>query len=132
MQQRRSSHLERTARIVALVALATLALAGCHTMRFEIVDAPHAKVVHHRKSFFIAGLFPRQKQVDVSSFCPHGVSQIREQTTSDDALLGIVTLGLWTPRSSWYSCLPGPGEGRDWIVDVPIPSPPPPDDESAK
>jgi hypothetical protein len=73
MQQCRSTRSDRSSRITALVVLATVALAGCHTMRFEIVDAPHAKVVHHQKSFFVAGLFPRQKQVDVSRSCPHGV-----------------------------------------------------------
>jgi hypothetical protein len=123
MQQRRSSRLDRTPRIAALAVLAIVALAGCHTMRFEIVDEPHAKVVHHRKSFYIAGLFPRQKTVDVSAYCPHGVSQVREQTTTNDVVLGVATLGVWTPRSSWYSCLPGPGEGQGWIVDVPIPRP---------
>jgi hypothetical protein len=119
---RRKRNTKRNTRIVVLGALVALALSGCHTMRFEIVNAPHAKVVRHQKTFLFAGLLPRQRRVDVSHFCPHGVSQVREQTTSDDALIGAFTLGIWTPRSSWYYCLPGPGEGTGWMVDVPIPS----------
>jgi len=124
MQLRRKRPSNRATRIVAIAVLATVAFSGCHTLRFEIVDAPHTKVVHHRKSFYVAGLFPRQSQVDVSRHCPHGVSRVREQTTSDDAIVSVATLGIWTPRSSWYYCLPGPGEGKGWMIDVPIPSPP--------
>ncbi len=129
MPHRRPKRAGRARRLAVLVVLATVALAGCHTMRFEIVDAPHSKIVHHRKSFYVAGLFPRLNRVDVSQYCPHGVSRVREQTTDDDAIIGVATLGIWTPRSSWYYCLPGPGEGKGWVVDVPIPSP---SDESSE
>jgi hypothetical protein len=56
---------------------------------------------------------------------------VREQTTRGDALISLATLGIWTPRSSWYSCLPGPGEGQGWIVDVPIPIPSPSPSETS-
>lgn len=135
MPEGRIKYRNRCRSVLFACALAALALTGCHTLRFEIVDAPHTRIVHHQKSFFFAGLLPRQKRVDVSRFCPHGVSRVREQTTSDDAVIGMATLGVWTPRSSWYYCLPGPGEGSDWVVDVPVPGLPDPpanaDDEES-
>jgi hypothetical protein len=35
-----------------------LAVGGCHTMRFELIDAPSGPVVQERKSFFLWGLAP--------------------------------------------------------------------------
>jgi len=78
---------------------------GCHTMRFNVSEAAHEKVVEERKSFFLWGLVPTRK-IDVSKRCPAGVSAVREETTFTDGVLGLVTLGVWQPRSSWYFCLP--------------------------
>jgi len=72
-------------------------------MRFEVTGGPVSKVVHDRKSFFVGGLFPTRK-VDVLAFCPDGVVAIREQTRFVDGLFNLITLGIWTPRSSWYYC----------------------------
>jgi hypothetical protein len=73
-------------------------------MRFEVADRDHANVVYDRKAFFVWGLAPT-KEVDVATHCPYGVAAIREETTFVDGLLGLVTLGIYQPRSSWYYCL---------------------------
>ena len=62
-----------------------------------------SEVVYERKSFFLGGLAPTRK-VDVGAHCPDGVVYIREQTTFVDGLFNVITLGIWTPRSSWYHC----------------------------
>lgn len=77
---------------------------GCHTMRFEVSRGPQGEVVYDRKSFFLWGLVPT-KEVDVSRYCPAGVTAIREETRFSDGLLSAITLGIWEPRSSWYYCL---------------------------
>jgi len=89
-------------RILVLLAAATL-LGGCHTMRFEVGEGTSSNVVYHRKSFYVGGLFPT-RTVDVSQFCPSGAVAVREETTFVDGLFNLVTLGIWTPRSSWYYC----------------------------
>lgn len=79
-------------------------------MQFELVDADHAKRVHHRNSFFFWGLAPTVV-VDVSLYCPAGVAAIREETTVVDyLLLTVPTLGIYQPRSAWYYCLAAPAE----------------------
>jgi hypothetical protein len=90
-----------------LICLAAGALAGCHTMRFDVADASGAQVVYDRKSFFLWGLVPTQ-EVDVGQHCPHGVAAVREETRFSDGFFSLITLGIWDPRSSWYYCLPEP------------------------
>ena len=80
-------------------------------MRFELVDAEHATVVHERKSYFLWGLVPTQ-EIDVSERCPAGVAAIREQTSFTDGLMTFVFVGIWQLRSTWYYCLPVPLGGR--------------------
>jgi len=86
------------------LALLRILSSGCHTMRFEVADEPHGRVVYDRKSFFLWGLAPT-REVDVSAYCPAGVAAIREETRFSDGFFGFVTLGIWQPRSSWYYCL---------------------------
>ena len=78
-------------------------MTACHTMRFEVADGTASEVVYDRKSFFLGGLVPTL-EVDVARHCPNGAVAIREETTFVDGLLQLVTLGIWTPRSSWYYC----------------------------
>lgn len=96
--------MTRSRRLAAFaVLLSVLATAGCHTMRFQVTDAPHQNVVYDRKAYFLWGLAPTRK-VDVLQHCPNGVTAIREQTTFVDGIFSLFTLGLYEPRSSWYYC----------------------------
>ncbi len=92
-------------RSLALLLL-LVTMSGCHTMRFEVANEPHAQVVYDQKSFFLWGLTPT-KEVDVSAHCPAGVAAIREETRFSDGFFAFITLGIWRPRSSWYYCLDG-------------------------
>ena len=89
-------------RLVLLLGAALL-LGACHTMRFEVGEGRSSNVVYQRKSFYVGGLFPT-RTVDVSQFCPAGAIAVREETTFLDGLFDLITLGIWTPRSSWYYC----------------------------
>jgi hypothetical protein len=87
-----------------VVALTASLLAGCHTFHFQVSNAPAETVpIQEHKSFFIAGLFPTH-EIDVRGICPHGVAAIEEETTGLDALAVVLTLSLYTPRSSRYFC----------------------------
>jgi len=83
-----------------------LILGGCHTMIFEISDAPQEDEIKENKSFFFWGLTPDMK-IDVLEKCPHGVASIKEETTFDNGLAYVITLGIWAPRETTYSCVQG-------------------------
>ncbi len=89
------------------VGLLGWSTAGCHTMRFRVADRPPAQVVAEHKSFFLWGLVPTEV-VDVSTKCPHGAVAIMEQTGFVDGLANLVTIGVWSPRSSTYYCAAAP------------------------
>ena len=77
---------------------------GCHSMRFDIApERPVSEVVYQRKAFFLGGLAPT-REVVLTDHCPHGVVAVREEQTFVDGLLSLVTLSIYTPRSSWYEC----------------------------
>ena len=89
--------------IRALVLALVIVISGCHTMNIEVTDQDHVNVVNERKSFFFWGLTPTKK-VDVSQHCPNGVTAIRESTLFVDGVFELITLGIWSPRSSIYFC----------------------------
>lgn len=95
--------IRRTAAKLALIA-GILASAGCHTFHFHVSDAPYdpAPVVD-RKSFWLFAMYPL-RDVDVRVFCPEGVSAIAEKTTFSDGLFSSLTLGIYSPRTSYYYC----------------------------
>lgn len=93
-------------RLGIAVAIASLLATACHSMRFEVGNGPEVNVVHDRKTYWLGGLVNTQR-VDVSQFCPAGAVAIREETTFVDGLLGLVTLSIYTPRSSYYHCAEG-------------------------
>ena len=95
----------------ALLLAASLALAGCHRLTWQLVDAPHTHVVTERNSFYFAGLFPR-RHGDALGHCPHGVASIVEETTFVDGVIAVATLGVYTPRTSHYRCLGEIGDAR--------------------
>jgi Bor protein len=82
-----------------------MTLSACHTMRFEVEGVQHDKIVEETNWFFVEGLFPT-REIDVSEYCPAGAAAIKEQTTFLNGLIGTITLGIATPRSVWYYCLP--------------------------
>ena len=86
-----------------LCVVLVLAIAGCHTMRFELANEPTAQTVTERKSYYLWGLTPTEV-VDVRQRCPYGAAAVKERTTFVDGLLGALALGIWSPRSSTYYC----------------------------
>ena len=80
-----------------------VALGGCHTMRFELVNEPAATVISEHKSYFLWGLAPTV-DVNVLEKCPNGAAALRERTTFLDGLAGLPTLYIWNLRSTKYYC----------------------------
>lgn len=83
-------------------------------MNFELDEdagrrASAVEPVHDRKSFWLGGLFPT-REVDVSQHCPYGAWRVREEISFVDGLFNLLTLGIWSPRSSWYYCREAPSQ----------------------
>ena len=95
------SHWMKSFKYLAFFSL--FVTAGCHTMRFDISNKPIDYEVHDRKAYFIGGLVPTRK-IDLSTHCPDGTVAIEENTTFLDGFLGVITLSIYTPRSSTYYC----------------------------
>ena len=96
-------------RLSGVLCLATVLVlsSACHTMHFDVGSGPVSEVVYDRKAYFVAGLFPT-RTVDVAEHCPHGAVAIREETSFSDGLFNVITLSIYTPRSSWYHCAEEP------------------------
>jgi hypothetical protein len=93
---------------------------ACHTFHFQVSREPYdPKPIIDRKTFWVFAWFPTF-EVDVRAICPAGVAAIEEQTTFTDGLLTILTLNIYSPRTSYYYCkLPPPPP--------PAPAPAPPE-----
>ena|SRR6185369_82426 len=87
------------------VCLGLLMLQACHTLRFEIEGSNHDKVVEETNWFYLFGWFPT-REIDVAGKCPKGAAAIKEQTTFGDGFIDFISLGVVSPRSIWYYCLP--------------------------
>jgi hypothetical protein len=85
------------------VVAASLLLAACHSLEFEVAGAPRGDVVTERNDFFVFGMFP-QREIHGRSLCPRGVAAIHEETTALDGVYTALTLGLWSPRTSTITC----------------------------
>lgn len=82
-------------------------MTGCSTV--TISPTGHAKIKSEpsyeaKQSFFLAGLIG-ERHVDVQSICQQRpVVQMQTVDTFSDSLLGMVTLGIYTPRTARVWC----------------------------
>jgi Bor protein len=103
-----------------LLALGTASSLACHTMVFNVAGLVGNSIepgIVERKSYWGFGLFPTV-QVDMRQNCPNGTAAITEETRPSDWAFGLVTLGIWTPRTSVYYCRDQP-----WQPPAPAPAP---------
>jgi hypothetical protein len=93
-------------RRVFAAALCALAL-GCQTVTVNpagTVKRTTAPTVAARKSFFIWGLVGNHRVDAVAACSGRKPVQMQAQTTFVDAVLGIVTFGIYSPRSVRFWC----------------------------
>lgn len=92
--------------LCAMVAAALLA--GCANQRFNIAGelplAPAAKV-EDSQSFFVSGIGQKQT-VDAAKVCGGAakVEGVAVEQSGMDVLLGMVTFGIYTPRTARVYC----------------------------
>ena len=89
-----------------LWTLAALSVSGCYTVRYYTDAQPGGS--HHEEGadFFLWGLVG-DKQVDLDTICPQGVSRWYNQATFLNGLLSVITLGIYAPRTIVVECAGG-------------------------
>lgn len=89
-----------------LILIMVLCLAGCATQRFEI--RPEIKTMpmyDFTQSFWLGGIF-QYDEIDAVRVCrgANNIQRIETQMTSDNVVLAILTLGIYTPRQIRVYC----------------------------
>jgi len=81
--------------------LATALLAGCYTISYK--GSAGTSERSEWDNYFLWGLIG-QATVDLQQTCPGGVAKWKSQQTFVQGLLGVVTLGIYVPRSVIVEC----------------------------
>jgi hypothetical protein len=107
---------------VATLAAAFLAT-GCYTVRFQSDLAPGGAKFEEKGNFFLWGLVG-EKEVDLKKLCPAGPSRWQNQQTFVDGLLGVITIGIYIPRTINVECTGAKATqspaGGDFLSQYPI------------
>lgn len=92
----------------SVVLMATLLLSGCYHATYVTAAEPNGEVKEGGNSFFFFGL-AGTGEVNVNQECPNGASKVDVYQTFFDGFLGMLTLGIYTPRSYEVHCASGGG-----------------------
>lgn len=91
--------------LIALIA--TAALAGCANQRFTVAGngAGGAPRMEDSQAFFVSGI-GQKSQVDAGKVCGGAdkVDTVDVERTGLDVILGVVTLGIYTPATARVYC----------------------------
>lgn len=98
--------LEVPLRRILLTSVAALALAGCHVVRYDTGRPASPRTVTIPLDFFLWGLTGNHV-VDLDAACPEGVARWRNEARGSDVLIGLVTFGIWSPRTVTIECAEG-------------------------
>ena len=95
-----------------LFTVVGLVLAGCYHATIETGAKPSSVTVEHKwASGWIYGLVP-PKTVEAASKCTTGVSRVETQQSFVNGLVGILTLGIYTPMEIDVTCSEGAAEAE--------------------
>ncbi len=94
----------RTVRSLTLLLLFFFAMGACHHATIETGLEPSLRTIHEPwANSWIAGLVP-PNTVETAERCPSGVSKVETQRTFLNGLVGILTLGIYTPMEIKVTC----------------------------
>ena len=86
-----------------LVAAAALALAACHTVRYDAGRPPSQRRWEQEVHFFAWGLVG-EPRVDLDAACPEGVARFRNEAGALEWIAQVATIGLGAPRRVVVEC----------------------------
>lgn len=87
------------------VSLLALAFSACATQTIRFTNDYSSSPANLEKSqpFFISGLGQTQ-EIQASTVCKRGFDRVETKQTVMDVLLGVVTFGIYTPRTLAVYC----------------------------
>jgi hypothetical protein len=91
---------------VLLAALASVVLMGCANQRFNVAgEVGAAPKMEDSQTFFVSGI-GQNTTVDASKVCGGAakVGAVAVEQSGMDVLLGMVTFGIYTPRTARVYC----------------------------
>ncbi|WP_084649493.1 Bor family protein [Saccharospirillum impatiens] len=95
-------------RYIAVSLLVPLLLAGCATVTATPNGEPKVASVpqfEQTQPFYFWGLTPDKQSINVSDVCGESsVRQIQTQSTFENGFLSVITLGIYSPRTSRVWC----------------------------
>lgn len=102
--------MKQTVKSKALLSsvMLAVALSGCASVTISPPEEPKltsAADFEESQDFFFWGLTPEKAEVDAVSVCDgNDIAQMQAQTTVPNALLTIITLGIYSPRTAKVWC----------------------------
>ncbi len=91
---------------VLTTTIAAFVLVGCANQRFNVAgDLSTAPKSEESQTFFVSGI-GQQKTVDAAKVCGGAakVDGVAVEQAPLDVLLGVVTFGIYTPRTARVYC----------------------------
>ena len=96
------------------LALTAFLVTGCYHQVVHTGATPANAVVKKTAGIFFFGL--THAEIDATADCPSGVAIIETQQTFLNGLVGVLTLGIYTPRTVTITC----AAGEDPVPDAPV------------
>jgi hypothetical protein len=93
----------RAVRHIAAAAAVSLALAGCHAVRYDAGRPPSQRRWEHTVHFWAWG-FKGDGRIDLDAACPEGAARFHVEQSALGWVAQVVTLGFWSPRKVVVEC----------------------------
>ena len=109
----------RTTRLLSLFTCC-LVLGACHHATIETGAAPSLETIHEPwANSWIVGLVP-PNTIETAEQCTSGVSKVETQRSFLNGLVGILTIGIYTPLEIKVTCAASGGNDLPEQADVAI------------
>ncbi len=82
---------------------AALALAACHTVRYDAGRPASQRRWEKEVHFFAWGLAGKPR-IDLDAACPEGVARFRNEAGPLESIAQVATVGIWSPRRVVVEC----------------------------
>ena len=87
---------------ILLLTAALIFCSGCFSVQVERQTAA-GETRRLKQNFFLLGRIG-EPEINLTEECPSGVSSFGDTFTWSDVLIGIVTIGIYTPRTVVIKC----------------------------
>ncbi|MCS6798126.1 MAG: Bor family protein [Myxococcota bacterium] len=94
--------MPRASRLAILLGIALLG--GCWRHPYVVAGVPVGPSMRLWRHHFVFGLVHAQDEIELRTVCPQGIARIENRVGLPQAVLGVLTLGVYTPSESIVTC----------------------------